>query len=234
MDPIIVKYPSRFHVKKRDKAKSLSIFQKCKECGCKLHITSLQQLTCSSGSIMPYKYYPNDDDSEYWHYSCPYCNIEEGISTSYPMSKKNVIKIIDYIKRTDHISILDLMSYYNIITTADGFLDHRPDETYRIICLCNKLKFDIPEKVILSKHFDIIAQNIESGVLDPNCIEPVDCEEAIEKLPEFQNYNNHENDNNEKGNSKNTAHLNLITSIRRMNIVKNLISKEISKEKEEE
>lgn len=225
MDPIIVKYPSRFHVKKRDKSKTLSIFQKCKECGCKLHITSLQQLTCSSGSIMPYKYYPDDNDSEYWHYSCPYCNIEKGESTLYPISKKNVIKIIDYIKRTDHISILDLMSYYSIITTADGFLDNRPDETYRIICLCNKLKFDIPEKVILSKHFDTIAQNIESGVLDPNCTERVDCEEAIEKLPEFQNYNNH--DNNEKSNSKTESHLNLITSIRKMSIVKNLISEKI-------
>lgn len=226
MDPIIVKYPSRFHVKKRDKSKSLSIFQKCKECGCKLHITSLQQLTCSSGSIMPYKYYPDDNDSEYWHYSCPYCNIEKGESTLYPISKKNVIKIIDYIKRSDHISILDLISYYNIITTADGFLDHRPDETYRIICLCNKLKFDIPEKVILSKHFDTIAQNIENGTLDSKCTEPVDCEEAIEKLPEFRNYNNHENDNNKRCSSNNEAHLNLITSIRKMSIVKNLISKE--------
>ena len=231
MDPIIVKYPSRFHVKKRDKSKTLSIFQKCKECGCKLHITSLQQLTCISHSPTPYKYYPDNNDMEYWKYSCPYCNVEKGISSSYPVSKKNVIKIIDYIKRSDHISILELISYYNIITTEDGFLDHRPDETYRIICLCNKLKFDIPEKVILSKHFDTIAQNIEKGVLDPMCTEPVPCQDKINQLPEFRNYNNHANDNDDKeSGSSNEAHLNLITSIRKMGIVKNLISKKIEEE----
>ena len=49
MDPIIIKYPSKFALfkrKRKERSNELSLIQKCEGCGCKLHITSLQQITC--------------------------------------------------------------------------------------------------------------------------------------------------------------------------------------------
>lgn len=189
MDPIIIKYPSKFSLfkrKRKERLNELSLIQKCEGCGCKLHITSLQQITCHATIKLPYENYPRTgvyhDNLNYWKYSCPYCNIEKGKDTLYPLSSKNVIKVVDYIKAHDDIHILSLIKYYEITNHADGYLDNRPFDTYRIICLCNVLKFAIPDKVILSKHYDVIEKNIINGNLKPDCLDSEDCRLAVRKL----------------------------------------------------
>lgn len=189
MDPIIIKYPSKFSLfrrKRKERLNELSLIQKCEGCGCKLHITSLQQITCHATIKFPYENYPKTpvyhNDLDYWKYSCPYCNIEKGKDTSYSLSLKNVIKVVDYIKAHDDIHLLDLIEYYKIMNRADGYLDNRADDTYRIICLCNVLKFVVPDKVILSKHYDAIEKNIINGNLKPDCLDSEDCRLAVRKL----------------------------------------------------
>lgn len=184
MDPIIIKYPSKFSLfkrKRKERAHELSLIQKCEGCGCKLHITSLQQITCTATIKLPYENHTRTG-MDYWKYSCPYCNIEKGKETLYPLSSKNVIKVVDYIKACDDIHLLDLIEYYKIMNRADGYLDNRPDDTYRIICLCNILKFVIPDKVILSKHYDVISKNIINGEIKPDCVDSEDCKWTMRKL----------------------------------------------------